>query len=227
MKRRREHACAIYALRNSSWASIKYVRALIQNLRSSCFQLRVLLSSRCSVECCSKCSAECCSRCWAECCSGWRSECCPIWWSECSSNCFPGTAISASRTGGSTNCALACWCTRWRIWCEYSCPGRLVYFYVVMNCGQGFAGVHIILYDELFRRKSLVEDYECLFEFNRFELWASFRRSRTMKPCLSSNCFERWARFRRSAFCRMSRSGGKACRGLRMLVWIVSELSPV
>ena len=49
---------------------------LIQNLRSSCFQLRVLLSPRCSVECCSKCSAECSSRCQAECRSGWALTWC-------------------------------------------------------------------------------------------------------------------------------------------------------
>ena len=54
---------------------------------------------------------------------------------------------------------------------------------------------------------------------NCFELCARFRRSRTLTPCLSSNYFEPWVRFRRSAFCRMNRSGGKAHgRGLRMLV---------
>ena len=183
---------------------------LIQNLQSSCFQLRVLLSPRCSVECCSKCSAESCSRCREECCSGWRSECCPSWWSECSSNCFPGTVFSARRIGGSANCALECWCTRQRIWGEYSCPGSLVYIYVVMNCGRGFARVHfvgwIVQVEKPARGLRMLVWVQIVLNCGRV-----FAGQRTMTPCLSSNCFELWARFRRSAFCRMNRSGGKAC----------------
>ena len=140
--------------------------------------------------------------------------------------------ISASRTRGSTNCTLECWCTRPRIWGEYSCLGRLMYIYVVMNCGQGFTGVHLVGW--IFQMEKLGRGLR-MFVWVQivFELWARFRCSRTMNPRLSSNCFELWERFHQRAFCRRNRSGGKAwsrttnaCLSSNCF-WTVGEISPV
>ena len=144
------------------------------------------------------------------------------------------SAISARRTGGSTNCALECWCIRRRIWGEYSCPDRLMYIYVVMNCGRGFAGVHFVGWIVQAEKLGLGRGLRML-------VWVQivlncgrvFRRSRTINPRLSSNCFELWARFSpvkdyESLFeFKLFWTVGEifAGRGVWILVWVQIVLS--